>query len=173
MFSYEATYSMRLCCATPRTAVQSCRARAQHRIFVVPMTGAGQTSLSDEGGRILGLENAWNHALEAKDAKALDMILGRTFIAVEIDGSVTNRNEFLAGIRSPAYQPSQAVTEESNVQVYGDTGVVVGVFRVKGTEKGKPYVRRERFVDTWVKASNTWQCVASTATLITAKAAGE
>lgn len=142
-------------------------------ILSAALTGAGQTSLSDEGGRILGLENAWNHALEAKDTKALDMILGKTFISVEIDGSVTNRSEFLAGIKSPDYQPSQAVTEESNVQVYGDAGVVVGIFRVKGTEKGKPYVHRERFVDTWIKTSNTWQCVASTATLMTAKAASE
>jgi hypothetical protein len=35
--------------------------------------------------------------------------------------------------------------------------------------KGKPYVHRERFVDTWVKISGTWQCLATTSTLITAK----
>jgi ketosteroid isomerase-like protein len=55
------------------------------------------------------------------------------------------------------------------VQVYGDVAVVVGVFRIKGTEKGKPYVRRERFVDTWIKLNGAWQCVATTSTLITAK----
>lgn len=66
------------------------------------------------------------------------------------------------------YKPSQAVTEESNVQVYGNAGVVVGIFRVKGVEKGKPYVHRERFVDTWIKTNGTWQCVASTGTLIAA-----
>jgi len=65
--------------------------------------------------------------------------------------------------------PSQAVTEQSSVQVYGDAAVVVGIFRIKGTEKGKPYVHRERFVDTWIKTNGTWQCVASTSTLITAK----
>jgi len=40
---------------------------------------------------------------------------------------------------------------------------------VKGMEKGKPYVHRERFVDTWIKTKGTWQCVATTGTLITAK----
>ncbi len=71
--------------------------------------------------------------------------------------------------RQRLLQPSQAVTEQSNVQVYGNAAVVVGTFRVKGTEKGKPYVHRERFVDTWIKINGTWQCVATTGTLIAAK----
>jgi hypothetical protein len=134
----------------------------------VPLIGAGQNRAGDDGGWILGLENAWNHALEEKNAKALDMILADTFVSVEIDGSIYTKSEFLASIKSPDYQPSQAVTEESNVQVYGNAGVVVGIFRVKGVVKGKPYVHRERFVDTWIKTNGTWQCVASTGTLIAA-----
>ena len=139
----------------------------------VAWTVAQQKSLDDEGGRVLAFENAWNHALEAKDAKALDMILANTFVSIEIDGSVYSKSEFLASIKAPDYQPSQAVTEQSNVQVYGNAAVVIGIFRVKGTEKGKPYVHRERFVDTWIKINGTWQCVASTATLITAKPAAD
>ncbi len=130
---------------------------------------AWQQSISDDGGWVLGLEKAWNRALEEKNVKALDMVLANTFVSIDIDGSVSSRSEFLASIASPDYQPSQAVTEESKVQVYGDAAVVVGVFRVKGTEKGKPYVHRERFVDTWIKSNGKWQCVATTSTLIAAK----
>ena len=134
---------------------------------------AWQKSVGDDGGWVLGLEKAWNHALEEKDAKALDMILANTFVSVEIDGSLYSKGEFLASIKSPDYRPSQAVTEQSNVQVYGDAAVVVGIFRVKGSEKGKPYVHRERFVDTWIKTNGTWQCVASTGTLINEKQAAD
>jgi ketosteroid isomerase-like protein len=130
---------------------------------------AQQKSLNDDGGRILALEKAWNLALEEKDTKALEMVLANTFVSVDIDGSVSSKSEFLASIKAPEYQPSQAVTEHSNVQVYGDAAVVVGTFRVKGTEKGKPYMHRERFVDTWIRINGTWQCVATTGTLITAK----
>jgi len=126
-------------------------------------------SRSDEAGRIQALELAWNHALEAKDAAAMDMLLANTMVSVDIDGSVVNKKEFLASVKSPEYQPSQAVTEQSNVQIYGDAAVVVGIFRIKGVEKGKPYVHRERFVDTWVKINGTWQCVATTSALITSK----
>lgn len=132
-----------------------------------------QSNISDEGGRVLALEKAWNHALEEKDTKALDMLLANTMVSVDIDGSIQTKSEFLASIKAPDYQPSQAVTEQSNVQVYGDAAVVVGIFRVKGTEKGKPYVKRERFVDTWVKMNGMWQCVATTAALIPAKQAAD
>jgi ketosteroid isomerase-like protein len=128
----------------------------------------GQNS-SDEAGRIQALELAWNHALEAKDAAALDMLLANTMVSVDIDGSMVNKSEFLASVKSPEYQPSQAVTEQSNVQMYGDAAVVAGIFRIKGVDKGKPYVHRERFVDTWVKINGTWQCVATTSALITGK----
>jgi|SRR5215831_16017070 len=138
-------------------------------LLLVGTTVSGQNNASDEGGRVLGLETAWGHAIEAKDTKALDMILASTFTAVEIDGSLSNKAEFLASIRSPEYQPSQAVNEQISVQVYGNAAVVVGIFRVKGTEKGKPYVHRERFTDTWIKQNQSWQCVSSQATLIATK----
>ncbi|MGA3175819.1 MAG: nuclear transport factor 2 family protein [Candidatus Acidiferrum sp.] len=130
---------------------------------------AWQQSISDDGGWVLGLEKAWNRALEEKNAKALDMVLANTFVSVDTDGSVSSKREFLASIESPDYQPSQAVTEESNVKVYGNAAVVVGIFRVKGKEKGKLYVHRERFVDTWIKSNGKWQCVATTSTLIASK----
>jgi ketosteroid isomerase-like protein len=133
------------------------------------LAGARSQSASDEGGRILALEKAWNQALEEKDAKALEMLLASTMVSIDIDGSISSKSEFLASIKSPDYQPSQAVTEQSNAQVYGNAAVVVGILRMKGTEKGKAYVHRERFVDTWIKSNGTWQCVATTSTLITAK----
>ena len=138
-------------------------------LIAASLPGSAQNSASDEAGRVLGLETAWNHAIEAKDTKALDMLLASSFVAVEIDGSVSSKSEFLAGIKTPEYQPSQAVNEQINAQIYGEAAVVVGIFRVKGVEKGKPYVHRERFIDTWIKRDQGWQCVASSATLISTK----
>lgn len=137
-------------------------------VAAISVWGQSQSN-SDEAGHIQALELAWNHAVEGKDAAALDMLLANTMVSVDIDGSIQNKKEFLASIKSPDYQPSQAVTEQSNVQMYGDAAVVAGIFRIKGVEKGKPYVHRERFVDTWVKMNGTWQCVATTSALITGK----
>jgi ketosteroid isomerase-like protein len=138
-------------------------------LFSSVLAPAQKNNANDEGGHIQALEIAWNHALEAKDTQALSKLLANTLLSVDIDGSIQSKSEFLASIKAPDYQPSQAVTEQSSVQVYGDSAVVVGVFRIKGTEKGKAYQHRERFVDTWIKIDGNWQCVATTSTLITAK----
>jgi ketosteroid isomerase-like protein len=137
----------------------------------VAITLAQQEGLSDDGGRVLALETAWNHAIEAKDSKAIDLLLADTMVAVESDGTFSTKKEYLAGIRAPDFQPSQAVNEQNNVQVYGNAAVAVGIFRIKGVEKGKPYLHRERTIDTWVKMNGTWKCVAAVAVSMPAKQA--
>jgi hypothetical protein len=88
---------------------------------------------------------------------------GQHLFSVDIDGSIPSKSEFLASIKSPDCQPSQAVTEQTAVQVYGDAAVVVGIFRVKGTEKGKPLYSGN---DLWIRGSkptalgSAWQPLA-------------
>jgi ketosteroid isomerase-like protein len=121
---------------------------------------------SDDEGRILALETAWNHAEESKDAAALDQLLSSSLAYIDYDGSMMNKAEFLASIKQESLHPSQITNDEMTAQVYGEAAVVTGVYREKGTLKGKPYQRRGRFTDTWVKQKGTWQCVASQSTLI-------
>jgi ketosteroid isomerase-like protein len=140
-------------------------------ILLVTFSAAqAQSRRSDEGAHVLALDNSWNRALESKDTRALDMLLADAFVSVDIDGSMQTKREFLASIKSPDYHPpAQAVTEQSSVEVYGDSAVVVGIFRTKGVDKGKKYMNRERYVDTWAKIEGTWKCVASITVLIPAK----
>jgi ketosteroid isomerase-like protein len=56
--------------------------------------------------------------------------------------------------------------ESMSVHLYGQIAVVIGVYREAGTESGKPYSRRGRFTDTWVRRSGSWLCVATQSTLI-------
>ena len=133
------------------------------------ITLAQQGGLSDDGGRVLALETAWDHALEVKDTKAVSMLLATNMVALDSDGTFSNKKEYLAGIAAADFQPSQAMNEENIVHVYGDTVVAVGVFRIKGTEKGKTYVHRERTIDTWVKIDGEWKCIAAVAVLIPAR----
>jgi uncharacterized protein DUF4440 len=60
----------------------------------------------------------------------------------------------------------QIVSEGMNVQLFGATAIVVGTYRVKGVENGKPYSRRGRFTDTWVVKDGNWICVAAATTPI-------
>ena len=143
-------------------------------LLAATLSSARQSARSDEGSHVLALDNSWNRALETKDTKALDMLLADTFVSIDIDGSMQNKREFLSSIKAPDYHPpAQAVTEQSAANVYGDSAVVVGIFRSKGVDRGKKYSNRERFVDTWVKISGTWKCVASVTVLIPSKQASD
>ena len=139
-------------------------------VFAVMIVAARPDGISDDEGRVMALENAWNHALEAKDTSALDMLFADTLVAVDIDGSLSNKREYLAS-KAPDFQPGQAVNELMKVHMYGETAIAEGIFRIKGTEKGKPYVHRERTIDTWIKTDGTWKCVSAVAVEIPAKPA--
>jgi ketosteroid isomerase-like protein len=116
--------------------------------------------------RILALETAWNHAEQTKDVAALDPLLSPKFVTTDYDGSIATKQEFLANVKSEGLSPEQITSEELTVHVFGDCAVVTGIYREKGVNKGKPYSRRGRFTDTWVKVNESWQCVASQSTLI-------
>jgi hypothetical protein len=63
-----------------------------------------QSRLSDDGGRVVALETAWNHAIETKDAKAIEMFLADS---VESDGTIATRGEYLAESRRQIFSPGK------------------------------------------------------------------
>jgi ketosteroid isomerase-like protein len=114
--------------------------------------------------KITALEQAWNQAYKMGDSKALDAILDDAVVLVNDDGSVQSKADFLASVRAPHDQDQQVSPESMSVHVFGSSAIATGVMRVKGTEKGKAYVRRERFIDTWVNKGGHWVCVGTDAT---------
>jgi ketosteroid isomerase-like protein len=114
--------------------------------------------------KIIALEKAWNQAYKIADIKALDALLDNAIVLVNDDGSVQTKGEFLASLRAANAQEQQVAPESMHVHVFGNTAIASGVMRVKGVEGGKPYVRREQFVDTWVNKGGKWVCVATNAT---------
>ena len=109
---------------------------------------------------------AWNQAYKAGDIRALDSILDNEIVLINDDGSVQSKAEFLGSVKATGNnsQEQQVSPESMSVHVFGNTAIATGVFRAKGVEGGKSYVRRERFVDTWLFKNGKWVCVASNAT---------
>jgi ketosteroid isomerase-like protein len=121
---------------------------------------------SDSGvqSKIVALEKAWNQAYKLGDTRALDNLLDGQIVLINDDGSVQTKADFLASVKPAKSQEQQVAPESMRVHVFGNTAIATGVFRAKGIEAGKPYVRRERFVDTWVYKDAKWVCVATDAT---------
>jgi ketosteroid isomerase-like protein len=134
------------------------------------LVAAQEDTESSTKSKIVALEQAWNQAYKSADTKALDVLLDNAIVLVNDDGTVQTKAEFLASVKSASLQvgsqEQQVVPESMSVRVFGSTAVSTGVFRAKGVENGKTYVRRERFVDTWVYRNGRWVCVATNATPI-------
>ena len=125
-----------------------------------------QTDADFDTRRIISLENAWNQAQWQKDRIALEMLLDRDLVYVEYDGTLLGKAEYIAGLLAPSLRPARITSESMKVHVYGEFAVVTGIYRESGLENGKPYSRRMRFTDTWMRRNQNWVCVASQSTPI-------
>jgi ketosteroid isomerase-like protein len=114
----------------------------------------------------LALEHAWDQAQERGDVKALAAIFDNSLIYVDYDGKLLTKAEYLARVKANTTHIQQIVAEEMSVQMFGNTAIVVGTYRVRGVENGKPYLRRGRFTDTWILMGTNWICVAAGTTPI-------
>jgi ketosteroid isomerase-like protein len=119
-----------------------------------------------EQSRIRELENAWNQAVQQKDIRAIAPLMGNELVYIDYDGTMMNKAEYLASLQAPALHLEHIVSDSMQVQFFGQSAVVMGVYTEKGAKNGKPYLRRERFIDTWIRQEGLWVCVASQSTLI-------
>lgn len=146
-------------------------------IVFLPMLGGLAVNLSGQVDtdaaiktKIAALEELWLEALKAKDTKAIDTVLYNGVLLVNDDGSVQTKAEFLSSLkdmfRLPTSQQQQFTLDSLNVRVFGTTAIAIGTFRVKGVERGVPYQRRNRFLDTWKYKGGAWAIVGTEATPI-------
>jgi len=137
-------------------------------MFVLSAMSLAQdnSSVSNDEIHIKQLERAWNEAEARHDAGAVTAIVADTLTYIDFDGSIMNKTQYIRDVTKTAYQADHLYDEGLNVVVYGNAAVVTGIYRETGTSKGKAYVHRVRFTDTWIKRGGVWQCVASQNTLI-------
>ena len=121
-----------------------------------------------EEGRIIALESAWDQAEQNKDANALANLLAENVVYVDYDGSISTKQQFLASVKNPDIAGEQINNEGVTVRLYNNNvAVSTGIYRDKGTEKGKPFLRRGRFTNIWLNQNGKWECISSQSTLLT------
>jgi len=135
-------------------------------LMAVFEAATAQNNADAEKSKIIALENAWNLAEQHKDVKAMNELLSSPMVYIDYDGSIQTKEQFLESVGQPSLHPEQIVNESTTVYMHGSAAVVTGVYREKGIDKGKAYLRRGRFTDTWIYENGLWQCVASQSTLI-------
>jgi hypothetical protein len=119
--------------------------------------------------QIRQLERAWNQAEAAQQVNEVSNLVDDTLVYTDYDGSIMNKSEYLKWVAAPDQKADHLFDEGMTVHIYANAAVVNGIYRESGTNKGKKYVIRSRYTDTWIRYGNVWRCVASHSTLIPPK----
>jgi ketosteroid isomerase-like protein len=150
--------------ATTRSGVKIFCVLALSCAFAIPALAQDR---KDDETRIVALEKAWNAAYRARDGRALGALLQDSVVLVDDEGRLQSRSEFLTGLTTENPASDQEGNPQSiKVEFYGNVAIATGVFRQSGFERGKAFIRQNRFVDTWIRNGNSWECVAASATRV-------
>jgi ketosteroid isomerase-like protein len=123
-----------------------------------PSTGTEQA--------VMRIERELLNAVLKGDASANERYLADTFVFTGPDGTVENKAQAIADLKSGDLKLQSASLDGAKVQVYGDTAVVTYSSNDKGTYKGKDISGKTRWTDVFVKHSGRWQVVASHGTML-------
>jgi ketosteroid isomerase-like protein len=139
------------------------------RILMLAALLVGEDSISlaqnvdsDAASKVLALERLWGQASQLRDIKALDSIFDEGLVNLDIDGRLMTKAQTLADTLTTG--PVEIVVESTGARVHGNVVIVTGMLRLKGVDHGKAYVRRGRFVDTWLYKNAHWVCIGSETT---------
>jgi len=116
-----------------------------------------QTPLQQE---VLQFERDACKAFLEADVVALERVLTSDFTLTLSNGEVSTRADEINELRSGKVRYDVFENYDMLARIYGDTAVVLGKTRVKGTAEGKPFDRIVQFTDTLIKRDGRWQLAA-------------
>jgi len=125
------------------------------------LAGAQVSREKDDKARLIALENAWNQAQIHRDGEALNRLVTDNFVYTDTDGTVMNKQRFMADIKDMSTQTSSVANDDVSVFIYPGMAVVIGRYHAKGMNHGKPFDHYGRFTDTWISSGGQWMCAAS------------
>jgi len=127
-------------------------------LIVVSVAPSAQAQTSKQ--RIAALEDQWIQAVIRRDAAAFDRLLHRSFVYTEDDRLFT-RAQLIKEMSTGADTVTSGRNEDLVVRVEGDVGIATGWLVLVGRSGGRPFTRRYRYTDTWVKDSGRWRVLAA------------
>ena len=130
---------------------------------ILALTSYAAEPISDEK-QILKLEEDWARALETRDRQLLEQIVARDFTFIEPDGSMKNRDEYLADRSSEIADIESIEPSEIKVIVYGTSALASGVGKFTERRAGNRYRFSLRWKELWLKRDGKWQVLAGQAT---------
>ncbi len=111
---------------------------------------------------------AYDLAQMRSDKAELTRLLADDYRLFNSGGQVQDKASFIADSTAPGFHIEPFTVEGPLEKVLGDTALLGGVATLKGTDGGKPFTARLRFMDVWTRRGGKWQVIFTQATRVPA-----
>jgi ketosteroid isomerase-like protein len=133
--------------------------RTSFILVVLALSTSGAAAPADDAAAVAALDTAYQAAVKANDAAAMDRILADDFVLVTGRGQAFTKADLLKSARDKAsvYEHQEEIDQSQKVRVWKDTAVVTALLWLKGTNASGPFERKLWFSDTYVRTPAGWR----------------
>ena len=108
---------------------------------------------------LLAVEKAWGDAHRALDVDTIEDILSDQYRQVQPGGKVIGKKELLASYRSGQRRWEIAESDQHEVRILGKSAILIGRWRGKGENAGKPFDYQARFLAVYQLEDGAWKLI--------------
>jgi ketosteroid isomerase-like protein len=120
--------------------------------------------MSDPKQDLIEREQAWMEAIQRKDVETIEDILAPEYAYAASGQGRRTRQQWLAML--PIYDIHQFTFTHNEIQIYGETAVVLVDMRQEASVNGEPRSGQFLITDVWTRRDGRWQVVARSSILM-------
>ncbi len=109
----------------------------------------------------------YGELLQRKDRAGLERLFHDDYMFTDDDGTTRNKAEDIKMMTRPDLTIESEELIDQKVRLVGNNGAVeTGIYKVKGTSKGKPFEETGRYTTTWIARNGQWKIIADHTSII-------
>jgi ketosteroid isomerase-like protein len=120
--------------------------------------------ITPEEQDLINFANQWDEAMVTNDAERISTYMSDDWVIVGSDG-IKSKSVFLEWIRSGTVTHNRMDSDEVNVKIYGNTGIIISRGTSAGTYNGQPFSLYEWSTSIFLKNEGKWLCVLTMLTI--------
>ena len=110
---------------------------------------------------------SYGELLKNKNRAALERLFDENYMFTDEDGTTRNKAEDINMMTRPDLTIESEQLIDQKVRVVGNNGAVeTGIYKVKGTSKGKPFEETGRYTTTWIARNGQWKIIADHTSIV-------
>ncbi|HEU4860692.1 MAG TPA: nuclear transport factor 2 family protein [Chitinophagaceae bacterium] len=114
--------------------------------------------MEKEKQELLEFSKRWDEAMVSNNADEIGKFMSDDWKIVGSDG-ITSKSSFLQFISSGILTHNRMDSDETNIDVYGNTGILVSRGTSAGTYNGDNFSLYEWSTSVFIKTEGKWRCV--------------